>query len=430
MSSVLVTGQAVANHAAGVAQAGDKTIRVVVVDDAVVVRSLLARWIDAEADMRVVASLPSGRETIAWFDKNDADIVLLDIEMPDLDGITALPLLLQKKRGLTVIMVSTFTRRSAEISLRALSLGAADYIPKPESTREVTTSISFRRELLEKVRALGLRRRPSARMQAPPLVPPSAPAAAPDAAPHPAPRSRKGGAHHHAREHHAHERHAQDHGQAQAAGYNLVPDQGSIHLRPFALTTPRVLLIGSSTGGPQALTALIEKLPAAVDRAPVLITQHMPPTFTTVMAEHLSRVGGRGAHEAEDGEPVLAGGIYVAPGGRHMRVVRDDDAVRIAIGDDEPIHFCKPAVDALFSSAAEVWGSASLALVLTGMGTDGTRGATDLVAAGGSVIAQDETTSVVWGMPRSVAQAGLCSAVLPLDQIAQKVLRLLSGDRT
>jgi two-component system, chemotaxis family, protein-glutamate methylesterase/glutaminase len=201
-------------------------------------------------------------------------------------------------------------------------------------------------------------------------------------------------------------------------------------LRPFALTTPRVLLIGSSTGGPQALTALIEKLPAAVDRAPVLITQHMPPTFTTVMAEHLSRVGGRGAHEAEDGEPVLAGGIYIAPGGRHMRVVRDDDAVRIAIGDDEPIHFCKPAVDALFSSAAEVWGSASLALVLTGMGTDGTQGATDLVAAGGSVIAQDEATSVVWGMPRSVAQAGLCSAVLPLDQIAQKVLRLLSGDRT
>ena len=430
MSSVLVTGQVGANRAAGAMQAGDKTIRVVVVDDAVVVRSLLARWIDAEPDMRVVASLPSGRETIAWFDKNDADIVLLDIEMPDLDGITALPLLLQKKRDLTVIMVSTFTRRSAEISLRALSLGAADYIPKPESTREVTTSISFRRELLEKVRALGHRRRPSARMPAPPLVPPSEPMAAPDAAPHPAPHSRKGGAHHHVRDHHARDHRAQDHGQGQIDVHNLVPDQGLIHLRPFALTTPRVLLIGSSTGGPQALTALIEKLPAAVDRAPVLITQHMPPTFTTVMAEHLSRVGGRGAHEAEDGEPVLAGGIYIAPGGRHMRVVRDDDAVRIAIGDDEPIHFCKPAVDALFSSAAEVWGSASLALVLTGMGTDGTQGATDLVAAGGSVIAQDEATSVVWGMPRSVAQAGLCSAVLPLDQIAQKVLRLLSGVRT
>jgi two-component system chemotaxis response regulator CheB len=435
MSSVLVTGQATANHAAGAAQAGDKVIRVVVVDDAVVVRSLLARWIDAEPDMRVVASLPSGRETIAWFDKNDADIVLLDIEMPDLDGITALPLLLQKKRDLTVIMVSTFTRRSAEISLRALSLGAADYIPKPESTREVTTSISFRRELLEKVRALGHRRRPSARVQAPPLVPPSEPAAVPGRAPHPAPRGRKGGTHHDAPERHLPEHHAQEHaheqGQAQPAGLvpSLIPEPGSIHLRPFALTMPRVLLIGSSTGGPQALTALMEKLPAAIDRAPVLITQHMPPTFTTVMAEHLSRVGGRGAHEAEDGEPVLAGGIYVAPGGRHMRVVRDDDAVRIAIGDDEPIHFCKPSVDALFSSAAAVWGSTALALVLTGMGTDGTQGATDLVAAGGSIIAQDEATSVVWGMPRSVAQAGLCSAVLPLDQIAPKVLRLLAGDR-
>jgi two-component system chemotaxis response regulator CheB len=176
---------------------------------------------------------------------------------------------------------------------------------------------------------------------------------------------------------------------------------------------------------------VVEKLPAAIDRAPVLITQHMPPTFTTVLAEHLSRIGGRGAHEAEHGEPVLAGGIYVAPGGRHMRVVRGTDSgIRIAIGDDAPINFCKPAVDALFSSAAAVWGSACLALVLTGMGADGTSGATDIVAAGGSVIAQDEASSVVWGMPRSVAQAGVCSAVLPLDAIAPKIVRLFSGDRS
>jgi len=161
----------------------------------------------------------------------------------------------------------------------------------------------------------------------------------------------------------------------------------------------------------------------------VLITQHMPPTFTAVLAEHLSRASGRGAHEAEHGEPVLAGGIYVAPGARHMRVVRTPDGVRIALGDDPPINFCKPAVDALFSAAAAVWGTGSLALVLTGMGSDGTRGAADLVAAGGSVIAQDEATSVVWGMPRSVAQAGLCSAVLPLDQIATKVTRVFSGGR-
>jgi two-component system, chemotaxis family, protein-glutamate methylesterase/glutaminase len=413
MSSVLVTGHPAASHSAAPGQASDKTIRVMVVDDAVVVRSLLARWIDAEPDMHVVASLATGREAVAWIGKNDADVVLLDIEMPDLDGISALPLLLQRKRELTVIMVSTFTRRSAEISLRALSLGAADYIPKPESTREVTTSVSFRRELLEKIRALGQRHRPAARVQAPALVPLSEPAPGAHGRPHAPQRMRRN----------APPEHGQDH--TSAPGH----EQGSIHLRPFALTMPRALLIGSSTGGPQALTALIEKLPAAVDRAPLLITQHMPPTFTTVMAEHLSRIGGRGAHEAEDGEPVLPGGIYIAPGGRHMRVVHQGDGVRIAIGDDEPIHFCKPSVDALFSSAAAVWGPASLAVVLTGMGADGTLGASDIVAAGGSVIGQDEETSVVWGMPRSVAQAGLCSAVLPLDQIAPKILRLLAGDR-
>src|SRR6202044_3962656 len=146
-------------------------------------------------------------------------------------------------------------------------------------------------------------------------------------------------------------------------------------------------------------------------------------------AEHLSRVGGRGAHEAEHGEPVLAGGVYVAPGGRHMRVVRARDGIKIALGDDPPINFCRPSVDPLFSSAAAVWGTSVLAVVLTGMGSDGTQGAADVVAAGGSVIAQDEATSVVWGMPRSVAQAGLCSAVLPLDQIPGKILRLLLGSR-
>jgi two-component system chemotaxis response regulator CheB len=283
--------------------------------------------------------------------------------------------------------------------LRALALGAADYIPKPETTRETTTSEWFRREFIEKIRALG-RGRPAVRAYArgpEPIAPQPRKAS-------PALRSRK--------------------------STLFSSDSGAVQLRPFTLIPPRALVIGSSTGGPQALSLVVEKLPAAIDRAPVLITQHMPPTFTTVLAEHLSRIGGRGAHEAEHGEPVLAGGIYVAPGGRHMRVVRAaDGGVRIALGDDPPINFCKPAVDALFGSAAEVWGAASLALVLTGMGADGTRGAADIVKAGGSVIAQDEASSVVWGMPRSVAQAGLCSAVLPLDKIAPKIVQLFSGSR-
>jgi two-component system, chemotaxis family, protein-glutamate methylesterase/glutaminase len=392
MSSVLA--------AASRAPQAEQPIRVMLVDDAVVVRSLLARWIDAEPDMQIVASLRTGREAVAQIERSNADVVMLDIDMPDLDGISALPLLLQKKRGLVVIMVSTLTRRSAEISLRALALGAADYIPKPHSARETTSSTSFRRELIEKIRTLG-RGGALARIHARAPAPGTEPAARHE--PVPMPRAYKG------------------------APHGAAPSE--IRLRPFAPVTPRALLIGSSTGGPQALATLIEKLPAAIDRAPVLITQHMPPTFTTVLAEHLSRIGGRGAHEAEDGEPVLAGGIYVAPGGRHMRVLRATDGIKIALGDDAPINFCKPAVDALFGSAASVWGSACLAVVLTGMGADGTRGATEIVGAGGSIIAQDEATSVVWGMPRSVALAGLCSAVLPLDQIAPKVIRLFSGAR-
>jgi len=372
-----------------------------VVDDAIVVRSLLARWVDAEPDMEIVASLSNGREALARIEGSAADVVVLDIDMPELDGISALPLLLQKKPDLVVIMVSTFTRRSAEISFRALALGAADYIPKPETMREVVTSVEFRRELIEKIRTLG-RNRFSPRVYA------RLPAA--DSA-------------------------SQERKQALAARLRQPSSPEAVtapplRLRPFSAAAPRALVVGSSTGGPQALTALIEKLPAAIDRAPVLITQHMPPMFTTVLAEHLSRAGGRGAHEAEHEEPVLAGGIYVAPGGRHMRVVRSGEAIRIALGFDPPINFCKPAVDALFTSAASVWGAATLALVLTGMGADGTRGAGDIVAVGGSVMAQDEATSVVWGMPRAVAQAGLCSAVLPLDQIAPKIIRLFAGGRS
>ncbi len=383
-------GTAVA--AANLASSADRTIRVMVVDDAVVARSLLRHWIDAEPDMNVVAALRTGRQAVDAVERYDADVVMLDVDMPELDGISALPLLLKKKRDLVVIMVSTLTRRSAEVSLRALSLGAADYVAKPEVAPDAATSAAFRRELIEKIRTLG-RTRLAPRPYARAAIPAEARSLRPPPRPGP------------------------------TAGVTAVS------LRPFSLSVPRALLIGSSTGGPQALTALLASLTATVDRAPVLITQHMPPTFTAVMAEHLKRAAGRDAHEGEDGEPVLAGGIYVAPGGRHMRVVRGLDGVRIALGDDPPMHFCKPAVDALFSSAAAVWGAGTLALVLTGMGTDGTRGAADLVAAGGSVIAQDEATSVVWGMPRSAAQAGLCAAVLPLDQMAAKVTRLFCGDR-
>jgi two-component system chemotaxis response regulator CheB len=171
-------------------------------------------------------------------------------------------------------------------------------------------------------------------------------------------------------------------------------------------------------------------LEGVADRAPILITQHMPPTFTTILAEHIGRASGRPTREARDGEPILAGTIYIAPGAKHMRVTRKDGAAVIALDDGPPVNFCKPAVDPLFTSAAKIWNSWVLGVVLTGMGADGTLGASAIVGAGGSIIAQDETTSVVWGMPGSAATAGLCSAVLPLQEIASKIVRVFAGDRS
>jgi two-component system chemotaxis response regulator CheB len=379
----------VALAAATPADVTAKPIRVMVVDDAIVVRRLLTRWIGAEPDMMVAGCVRTGREAVDQFEACDPDVVVLDVDMPELDGVSALPLLLKQKRHLVVIMASTLTRRGAEISLRALSLGAADYVPKPVSAPDPSASMMFHRELIDKIRNLARRGQRVYRQWQPSSTPKRLP-----------PLRRA----------------------------PALPAEGSpFALRSFAAVTPRALLIGSSTGGPQALTTLIRQIGPAIDRAPILITQHMPPTFTTVLAEHLARSSGRRVNEALHDEPVVPGGVYVAPGGRHMRVVRGRSGPMIALGNDPPINFCRPAVDPFLSSAAEVFGAASLALVLTGMGTDGTRGAADIAAAGGSVIAQDEETSVVWGMPRSVAMAGLCSAVLPLCEIPAEVNRLFAG---
>jgi two-component system, chemotaxis family, protein-glutamate methylesterase/glutaminase len=371
-------------------------IRVMVVDDAAVVRGLLSCWVDEAPGLKLVGALRNGREAIERLDQAAPDVVVLDVEMPELDGISTLPRLLERRRDLVVIMASALTRDHAEVTLKALALGAADYIPKPTTEGGVMTSASFKRELIEKICALGARRRTQ------PLSPYARIA--------PAPR-RVAGA-------------------AQRAGKwwpAPAAEPTGFALRPFSSVTPRVLLIGASTGGPQALTKLTSRLVAISECAPILITQHMPATFTTILAEHLSRAGAKPVREAADGEPVLAGQIYLAPGGKHMRVARRDGTAVIALDDGPTVHFCKPAVDPLFSSAAQVWGAWNLAVILTGMGTDGTLGAADVVAAGGSVIAQDEATSVIWGMPGSAAEAGLCSAVLPLDRIAPKIVRLFLG---
>jgi two-component system chemotaxis response regulator CheB len=364
-----------------------------VVDDSVVIRGLISRWIAAEPDMVVVASLRTGLDAVHQVDRIDPDVAVLDIEMPELDGISALPQLLVKKRNLIVIMASTLTRRNAEISFKALSLGASDYIPKPESTREPGAAETFRHHLIQKIRHLGAKVRRAAPVSAsPPLAP-------------------------------VLERPREPLLRSPAA-------QPPLTHRAFSLQAPRALLIGSSTGGPQALMTLVADIGSLIDRFPVFITQHMPPTFTTILAEHLARASRRPAHEGIDGEIVKAGRIYLAPGGCHMRVARHGTDVVIALDDGAPINFCKPAVDPLFTSAIDVWHGGVLAVVLTGMGSDGMRGGKEIVAAGGSVIAQDEASSVVWGMPGAAAHAGICAAVLPLGQIAPKLVRLFSGDRS
>jgi two-component system, chemotaxis family, protein-glutamate methylesterase/glutaminase len=364
-----------------------------VVDDSVVIRGLISRWIASEPDMVVAASLRTGLDAVNQLERVNPDVAVLDIEMPELDGISALPQLLAKKRNLIIIMASTLTRRNAEISFKALSLGASDYIPKPESTREAQAAEIFHHDLIQKIRNLGAKVRRTA--PATSLAPALDRAREPLTRPMPSPVA-----------------------------------QPQLMRRAFSTHAPRVLLIGSSTGGPQALMALVTELGPVIDRFPVLITQHMPPTFTTILAEHLARSSHRPAHEAVDGEIVKAGRIYLAPGGRHMRVVRHGAEAAIALDDGPPVNFCKPAVDPLFSSAIDVWQSGVLAVVLTGMGSDGMRGGKEIVAAGGSVIAQDEASSVVWGMPGAAANAGICAAILPLNQIAPKLVRVFAGDRS
>lgn len=376
-------------------------IRVMVVDDSVVIRGLLGRWLQEEPNLAVVASHRNGRLAVDDVLKSNPDVVILDIEMPEMDGLTALPLLLEKKRNLVVVVASTLTRRNAEISLKALSLGAADYVPKPESNSGVTTSTEFRRELIEKVTNLGMRARSR-------TTPGSAPR--PGAMPTAAPRS----------------------------GATPPPATGGAlrALRPATFTVrayssarPRILTIGSSTGGPQALNVLFGEIGSSIGQVPVVLTQHMPPTFTAILAEHIAKAAGRPAAEGKDGEILKPGHIYVAPGGKHMILAKSGNDVAIRLTDGPPVNFCKPAVDPLFKSVVDIYGTATLAVILTGMGADGAEGVRSIGAVGGSVIAQDEETSVVWGMPGAAAHTGMCSDVLPINEIGRKVSKILLGGR-
>ncbi len=358
-----------------------------IADDSAVVRGLLARWLQQDGEVEVVRSVGDGEQAIQQLTPSGAEIIVLDIDMPVLSGIDALPKLLAIKPDLKVLMSSTLTRRNATISMRALSMGAADFVPKPQSVRGVTTSDEFRGELISKVKMLGaLARSKDAKT---PMR------------------------------------------QAQASSAIerlavVAPGPQQIRLRRAAESTPKILAIGSSTGGPQALMSFFTSLAGKIS-IPVVITQHMPPTFTGILAEQLAKVSGVPAKEGAEGDVLKPGHIYVAPGGHHMLLKRSGPNVVIALDDGPTENFCRPAVDPMFRSLNAVYGPAVLAIVFTGMGHDGRSGAQGIAESGGTIIAQDQASSVVWGMPGAVAEAGLASAVLPLGEIAPKVISLLKG---
>lgn len=363
--------------------AGAEPYRVMLVDDSAAIRGFFRRALESDSGIRIVAAVGNGQTAIDTLRRVRAEIVVLDIDMPVMDGLTALPGLLAIDPSVKIIMASALCAANADISLKALSLGAADYIPKPEAGARRYEADSFRHELVGKVRVLGRARRgPSAT------------------------------------------------GRLRLRGLSESPSErlargGGFTLRPPSALPPAALAIGCSTGGPQALLRLIAGLGADFG-LPVLITQHMPAAFTGILAAHLAKAAGREAREAADGEAVRAGGIYVAPGNFHMLVEGGAGDAVIRLSQAPPENFCRPSVDPMLRSMAETWGGRLLAAILTGMGHDGLGGAHCVVERGGTVIAQDEATSAVWGMPGAVAAAGYCSAVLPLDALAAKV-RLLCG---
>jgi two-component system chemotaxis response regulator CheB len=337
-------------------------------DDSATARAVLRRLLEAEAGIRVVHQAADGRAALDALAAAKPDVVLLDLEMPVMDGMTALPLILKAAPRAAVIVASALTQRGARAAIAALAAGAADYVPKPQGAAGGAADPAFRTELIAKVRGW-------ARMKRQDGAPPAHPAPAPMARPAPA----RGG-------------------------------------------RPALVAIGCSTGGPQALAALVARLPRLP--VPVVLVQHMPAGFTTMLAEHLDRLGPHRCAEARDGEALAPGHIHLAPGDRHLLVEAHAAGLRARLTTDPPENFCRPAVDPMLRSAVRAVGGRLLATILTGMGHDGLEGCRAVAAAGGTVLAQDEASSVVWGMPGAVARAGLAALLAPPAALAERIAAL------
>jgi two-component system chemotaxis response regulator CheB len=365
-------------------QASARKIRVLVVDDSAVIRGLVTRWLSGEADIEVVGAAVNGKDGVDHAEKFKPDLIILDIEMPVMDGVTALPAIRKVAPNARVIMASTLTQRGAEVTIKALAAGASDYIPKPDAS-QLAGAADYKRDLLAKVRSLGARAVSAANLSQ-----------------------------------------VYDAAALGSAGARAKVPPGPTLRTVTQKLVPEAIFIGSSTGGPEALREVIEGLAGKL-RVPVFITQHMPPLFTKILADHLSKQTKASVVEASDGLQAQPGAFYIAPGDRHMNVSRHLGVTRINLSDAPPENFCRPAVDPMFRSAAEIFGEKALAVILTGMGQDGLLGAKPLVNKGAQLIVQDEETSVVWGMPGAVARAGLATACKPIHEIAPAILNVMRG---
>jgi two-component system, chemotaxis family, protein-glutamate methylesterase/glutaminase len=352
-------------------------IRVMVVDDSVVVRKIVTDVLSADPAIELVGTAVNVRIAVTKLAQLEPDLVTMDIEMPEMNGIEAVRAIRATRSRVPIIMFSTLTERGASATLDALSSGANDYVTKPANVGSVGQSMeSVRQQLIPKIKALTGRPVTGAVRAA---------AAAPLPFRPPAPR------------------------------------QG-------AVKAPAVLVIGSSTGGPEALARLLPALPASLP-VPVLLVQHMPPVFTRQFAQRLDRLCALRVVEAVDGTPLTPGVVHLAPGDHHLTIRATGRGLHTRLDQGPPENFCRPAVDPLFRSAVDAFDGAVLGVVLTGMGADGRIGAGRVREAGGAVVVQDQATSVVWGMPGAVATAGLADEVLPLDRIAETITRRLTGTR-
>lgn len=345
-----------------------RRVRVLHIDDSAVMRSLLRMVLEPQPGIEIAATASGGEEGLATFARIQPDLVLLDIEMPGMNGLEVLSAIRRQNRRVPVIMCSTLTSRGARITLEALARGATDYVTKPgaqHGLREGVETLSG--ELLPKILA---------------LFPPESRAPAGPA-----------------------------------------PEAPRVALPPSMAHPPKIVVIGVSTGGPAALEVLLPKIPASFP-LPILIVQHMPRLFTALLAERLNSLCPLRVREASPDTHAEAGVIDIARGDFHLELLRD---LRLRLNQDPPENFCRPSVDVLFRSAAQVCGGRTLGVILTGMGSDGLQGSRAIRGVGGTILAQDAPSSVVWGMPGSVANAGLANRVMALDTMGAEILRLAAA---